>query len=182
MYLRRRSMLDDIKSSASFGLGLVFWILTTVTGAFFAKVQWGQYWNWDIKQTSMLMLLLINVAYFALRAAIDNPNKRASISAAYAIFAMVAVPMLTMVLPNSTPDTLHPKGVLVNKGGLDPAYSIVLWTGALCLTGFYVWAFRVQVRIEELAARLYTRSSRVAAPRVVISDAWPPAADAPASE
>ena len=57
-YLRHRDLRDDIKSRAAFGLALVFWVLTTVTGAIFAKAQWGAYWNWDIKQSAILMLLL----------------------------------------------------------------------------------------------------------------------------
>jgi heme exporter protein C len=169
-YLRTRNWSDDIKSRVSFGFGLLFWILTTVTGAFFAKVQWGGYWNWDIKQTSMLMLLLINIAYFALRSAIENPNKQAAIAAAYAIFAMAAVPTLTYVLPNSTPDTLHPKGVITTKEGLATSYKIVLWTGVLCLTSVYVWGLRIQVRIEQLAMQTRRRSSTKAAPKVVITE------------
>ncbi len=90
--------------------GLVFWALTTVTGAIFAKVQWGAYWNWDIKQGAILMLLLIYVAYFALRAAIDDPRKQATVGAAYASSPCCPRPYLTYVLPNSTPDTPAPEG------------------------------------------------------------------------
>lgn len=147
-YLWKRQVEDDIKSRVSFALGLMFWELTTVTGALFAKVQWGAYWNWDIKQGAILMLLLVFAAYFALRAAIDNPRKQATLGAAYAVFALLAAPYLTYVLPNQTPDTLHPKGTL--QGGLSPQYSIVLWAGVLGLILTYVWAWRVQVAAELL--------------------------------
>jgi len=170
IYLARRRPSDDIKSRVAFAIGLLLWILTTVTGAIFAKVQWGAYWNWDIKERSILMLLLINIAYFALRAAIDNPNKQAAIAAAYAIFAMAAVPALTYVLPNSTPDTLHPKGVITTKEGLDAHYKIVLWSGVLCLTAVFVWAMRIQVRLEELALRVQHSKSTSRGAKVVITD------------
>ncbi len=147
-YLWKRQWEDDIKSRVSFALGLVFWGLTTVTGALFAKAQWGAYWNWDIKQGAILMLLLVFAAYFALRAAVDDPRKQATLGAAYAIFALLAAPYLTYVLPNSTPDTLHPKGTL--QGGLSPQYSLILWTGVLGLILTYVWAWRVQVAAEIL--------------------------------
>lgn len=167
LYLARRRPVDDIKSRVSFGLGLLLWMLTTITGAVFAKVQWGAYWNWDIKQTSILMLLLINIAYFALRSAIENPNKQGTIAAAYAIFAMGAVPALTYIIPNSIPQTLHPKGVMTSKEGLDPQYKIVLWSGVLCLMCVYIWILRIQVRLEELSLR---RASTARAPKVVITD------------
>ena len=41
-YLWKREWTDDIKSRAAFSLGLVFWVLTTVTGAIFAKAQWAR--------------------------------------------------------------------------------------------------------------------------------------------
>ena len=167
LYLRRRDLTDDLKSSVSFGLALLFSLLTTVTGAIFAKAQWGGYWNWDPKQTAILMLLLIYVAYFALRAALDDPRKRASLSAAYALFAVVAVPFLTYILPNSTDLTLHPKNVINTREGLDPSYKIVLWSGVAGLTLVYFWAFRVHVALGQLEMRLNAhlrRASRNVAP------------------
>jgi len=160
VYLRRRRFTDDVKSSVSFGLALLFSLLTTVTGAIFAKSQWGGYWNWDPKQTAILMLLLIYVAYFALRAAVDDPRKRASLSAAYALFAVVAVPFLTYILPNSTDQTLHPKNVINTRDGLDASYKIVLWAGVFGLSLFYFWAFRVQVALGTLELRLNERVRR----------------------
>ncbi len=167
-YLWKRQWEDDIKSRVSFALGLVFWGLTTVTGALFAKVQWGAYWNWDIKQGAILMLLLVFAAYFALRAAISEPRKQATLGAAYAIFALLAAPYLTYVLPNQTPDTLHPKGVL--KGGLSPEYSLVLWAGVLGLILTYIWAWRVQVAAETLQWQV-SRRRRVAHPAPLLDEA-----------
>jgi heme exporter protein C len=157
-YLWKRELLDDVKSHAAFLLGLVFWMLTTVTGAIFARVQWGMYWSWDIKQGSILMLLLVFCAYFALRAAIDDKRKAATISAAYAVFALLAAPYLTYVLPNSTPDTLHPKGTLT--GGLSPEYSLVLWSGVLGLGLVFWWAWRIHVALESVALRLERPSQK----------------------
>jgi heme exporter protein C len=135
-YLRKRSLSDDNKSSVSFGLALLFCLLTTVTGAIFAKVQWGEYWNWDPREKTIFMLLLIYLAYFALRAAFNEPRKRAAVSAAYALFGVAAVPFLTYILPNSTDLTLHPKNVINSRDGLDPGYKIVLWAGGLSLECF----------------------------------------------
>jgi heme exporter protein C len=169
-YLRSRSLVDDIKSRTSFGLGLMFWILTTITGAVFAKTQWGDYWNWDIKQSCILMLLLICVAYFALRAAIDNPDKQATLAAVYAIFTILAVEFLTNIIPNSTDNTLHPKNVLDRSGALDYRYSIILWSGVLSLSIVYIWAFRIQVALEQATIRVAKLRAGVRAPSVRITE------------
>ncbi len=153
-YLRKRSLSDDVKSSVSFGLALLFCLLTTVTGAIFAKVQWGEYWNWDPREKTIFMLLLIYLAYFALRAAFNEPRKRAAISAAYALFGVAAVPFLTYILPNSTDLTLHPKNVINSRDGLDTAYKIVLWAGVFGLSMVYFWAFRLNVALGEMGLRL----------------------------
>lgn len=160
-YLRKRGLRADVKSSVSFGLALLFCLLTTVTGAVFAKVQWGEYWNWDPREKTIFMLLLIYMAYFALRAAFNEPRKRAAVSAAYALFGVAAVPFLTYILPNSTDFILHPKGVISTRDGLDPAYKIVLWSGVLGLSLVYLWAFRLHVALSEMGLRL-DRRARVA--------------------
>ena len=160
-YLWKRDLTDDVKSSVSFGLAILLWSLTTVTGAIFAKAEWGAYWSWDIKQTCIVMLLLIYCAYFALRAAIDDGRKRAAVSAAYTLFALAAVPFLTLVLPNSTPNTLHPK-----NAAFSATYWLVLWSFALGLSLVYLWAFRLHVALETIRLRLDGRAHAASRQRV----------------
>jgi ABC-type transport system involved in cytochrome c biogenesis permease subunit len=50
---------------------------------------WNSYWNWDPRQTSIVLLLLVYGAYTGLRAAIEDPERRATLSAAYALIALV---------------------------------------------------------------------------------------------
>ena len=106
------------------------------------------------------MLTLIYAAYFALRAAVPDPRRQAALAAAYAVFAVLSAPFLTLVLPNSTPQTLHPKGVLTSRDGLSREYSVVLWGGVVGLSLVYVWAWRVQVDLETLQLRLDRRARR----------------------
>ncbi len=163
-YLRFRDLRDDIKSSVSLSLALLLWCLTTVTGAIFAQAEWGAYWSWDIKQISIVMLLLIYVAYFALRAAVDDARKRAAVSAAYTLFALVAVPFLTLILPNSTPNTLHPKNTVFSA-----EYWVILSAFSVGLTLIYIWAYRLHVALELMQRRLDRRA------RVVLQKRTPAA-------
>ena len=64
-FLRTQDVAYDWRSASAAVLGTVFCLLATVSGAVFAKLTWGAYWNWDPRQTSMFILLLIYGAYLA---------------------------------------------------------------------------------------------------------------------
>ena len=112
-YLQKKDIKYDDKAVVAAKLGLIFCILATVTGAMFAKVTWGVYWNWDPRQTSVFILLLIYGAYFALRGAVEIEEKRAALSAVYSIFAFVTVPFLIFIVPRMVP-SLHPNDSIIS--------------------------------------------------------------------
>jgi heme exporter protein C len=107
-YLWKRRPQDDLQAVAAAEVGIVFCILATVTGSIFAQIVWGVFWNWDPRETSILVLLLIYAAYFALRSALDNDEQRRRLSASYNLFAAVTMPFLLFVAPRIADSTLHP--------------------------------------------------------------------------
>lgn len=154
MYLKRRAPKDDHRAAVSAGLGLMFAVLATVTGAIFAKIMWGAYWNWDPRQTSITILLLIYAAYFALRGAVPDPEKRATLAAVYSILAFVTVPFLMFVVPRIY-WSLHPD-VITNadpNNRLDSAHLRVLLASLAGFTGLYVWLYTLGSRIEAIRHR-----------------------------
>ncbi|MGD8440646.1 MAG: cytochrome c biogenesis protein CcsA [Holophagae bacterium] len=154
MYLKRRAPTDDHRAAVSAGLGLMFAVLATVTGAIFAKIMWGAYWNWDPRQTSITILLLIYAAYFALRGAVPDPEKRATLAAVYSILAFVTVPFLMFVVPRIY-WSLHPD-VITNAdpdNRLDSAHVRVLLASLAGFTGLYVWLYTLGSRIEAIRHR-----------------------------
>jgi heme exporter protein C len=109
LYLFRRRPSDDQTSQAAVEVGLVFCVLATVTGAVWARVQWGAYWNWDPRQTSIALAILFYGAYLTLRGAIEDPEARARISSAYCVLGLVVAPFLFFILPRMASFSLHPK-------------------------------------------------------------------------
>ncbi|MFQ6051502.1 MAG: cytochrome c biogenesis protein [Candidatus Hydrothermarchaeota archaeon] len=90
-YLKKRNVkLDDIAHSSA-KLGLLFGALALVTGAIWAKMRWGAFWNWDPRQTTTLILWLVYAAYLTLRSAIVNEEKRARITAVFAILGFICI-------------------------------------------------------------------------------------------
>jgi heme exporter protein C len=164
-YLRKKDLEYDIKSSSAAGLGLIFCILATVTGAIWAKFNWGAYWNWDPRQTSIFVLMLIYGAYFALRSAIEVEEKRANLSAVYSIVAFVTVPFLIFILPRMMTG-LHPgsasdegKGPVVDFS-MDTTMYIVFVSSLIGFTILYLWMYQLRVRVGKIemqneSARIY---------------------------
>lgn len=151
-YLARHGVESDIASSVSAEIGLLFTVLATVTGALWAKAQWGAYWNWDPKQTSIFLLLLTYGAYFMLRAAVEDEDRRATLSAAYALLAVVAVPFLMLIVPKFVaPSALHPAPVVERQ--MNAKVGWVLLAANVGFTGIYVWMLQLKIRLLMAARR-----------------------------
>ena len=149
-YLRRGNMRDDARSFSSARLGFVFTLLATVSGAVFSKLTWGAYWNWDPRQTTILVLLLIYGAYLTLRAAMEEYNRRARVSAVYSLFSFLTVPFLVFIVPRLF-FSLHPTPVLNGSGSvdMDPVMLVTLFAAAADATLIYIWLLLKSSRKEE---------------------------------
>jgi heme exporter protein C len=107
MYLKSRDLKWDTFAFSSAKLGLVFGILTLITGMAWAKDAWNVYWNGDPRMTTALILWFLFAAYFSLRSAIDNREAKARLSAILGIFAYVGVPLT--YISTTVWFSLHPK-------------------------------------------------------------------------
>ncbi|CQR73698.1 Heme exporter protein C [Sporomusa ovata DSM 2662] len=145
-YLRTRQRKYDCLSACSARLGLSFCLLATVSGAVFAKLTWGAYWNWDPRQTTVFILLLIYGAYLALRTAIEETERRAAVSAVYALLSCLSVPFLVFIIPRMY-FSLHPEPVLNGTGkvAMEPIMLYVLLAAVGGATALYclllTWSF-----------------------------------------
>ncbi len=143
-YLIKGRPDQDIKSFVSARLGLLFTVLATLSGMIFAKIEWGTAWNWDPRETTILMLLVVYGAYFALRSAINNSTVRAKVSAVYNILACLVMPYLVFVLPRIL-GGLHPTQTLSSNSGLSIEYRVVMAASAIAMIWLYIWIFRASV-------------------------------------
>jgi len=148
-YLMRKESPDDIRAAVAAKAGLIFAVLATITGSIFAKIMWGSYWNWDPRETSITVLLLIYAAYFALRSAVADPERRATLAAVYAILAFVTVPFLVFIVPRIH-FSLHPDSLINTRGHIDfdARYTQVFLASMAGFTGLYYWIYRLESRIE----------------------------------
>jgi heme exporter protein C len=139
--------IEDAKCAAAMELGLLFAVLATVTGSIFSRIEWGMFWSWDVRQWSILIVMLLFMAYAALRGALVDPETRARLSASYAALSAIPGLFLYIVLPRVM-QTLHSEAnQAVVQGGLGTNYRIVLMGMSLpAFTLLYVWLFQLRVR------------------------------------
>lgn len=151
-YLVRRRPADDAVAAAAVRLGLLFAILALVTGSLFARIMWGSYWNWDPRESSFLLLVFLYAAYLFLRSAIDDPARRATLSAAYALFAAVLMPFLVFVAPRVTA-SLHPQTVINPQGKIlmDTPTKTVFFGALAGFTLLFLWMLSLEARVARLA-------------------------------
>ena len=145
-FLRSGELVADAKSAAAAQLGFIFVILATVSGAVFSKLTWGAYWNWDPRQTTIFVLLLIYGAYLTLRGAMPAGRRRAKVAAVYALFSFLTVPFLVFIIPRLY-FSLHPSPVLNGSGlAMDTIMLAVLMAALADVTGIFYWLFRWQTK------------------------------------
>ncbi len=156
-YLIKKDLQDDLRSASSAGLGLLYCILATVTGSIWAKFNWGSFWNWDPRETSIVILLLIYGAYFALRSAVESDEKRATLSAVYAILAGITVPFFMFIVPRIVA-SLHPEPIVNAEGKvhMNTTMLLVFLSALAGFTALYFWMLSLKIRLArvELSASL----------------------------
>ena len=147
----KKFILIEEKAYNSARLGMLFTILTIITGSIWSKISWGAYWNWDPRQTSIVILLLIYIAYFSLRSALaDNPNK-GRLASSFLIFAMITVPFFVFIIPRLYP-SLHPDPIINpdEKIHLDEKMQITLLVSLVSFTLVYLYLFSIQNRLSKI--------------------------------
>ena len=148
-FLMTREQRFDTCSRIAMEISLLFVVFTMITGDLWTRFEWGVWWTWEPRLTTYLILMLIVIAYFVMRNAVDDPERRAVYSSVISIIALVDVPicfMITRLIPSS----IHP--VVAREGGMAPdmaATVVVVMIGMMLVAfGLYRLRFR-QARLQE---------------------------------
>ncbi|MFT4604058.1 MAG: heme exporter protein C [Rhodothermales bacterium] len=158
-YLRGESPLSDIRALQAARVGFAFGVLGLITGIAWAKFTWyvgtDVWWNFDPRQTMAALQLVIYGAYFVLRTAFDDPERRARVSAAYNVFAALTVPFLLYVVPRQL-SSLHP-GADGNPAFSEitaPEMRLVFYPAVMGFIGLFWILYTQRVRLAALRLRL----------------------------
>jgi heme exporter protein C len=138
----------DLESYTAVHIGVIFGVLTLVTGSIWAKISWGHWWVWGSRQLVLfLVLFLFYSAYFMLRYSVEPGRSRANMSAVYALFGVVLIPVSFLAI-RLAEDIVHP--VVFNRNGPQMDTSMFL-TFLVCLGGML--ALAASLYANELAGK-----------------------------
>jgi len=160
LYLRKKDLKYDYYAEALNQMGIMFCILATITGSIWAKMSWGSFWNWDPRETSIFILLLIYAAYFALRSAVEQEDRRANLASVYSLLAFVTMPFFIFIVPRIY-ESLHPDP-LVNPQGEVKMGGKMLLVFLSSLTGYTVlffWILKMKFDLVRLRLKIKTREN-----------------------
>ncbi len=127
MYLRTKREIWDTRAVSASEAGVIFAILTLITGSLWARSAWGEFWvSWDVRLNTSLVLFLTYLSYLMVRKSIDEPEKRARLSAVFGIFGFISVPLSFLSIRLWNRATIHP--VVVGPGGGGISGDVVIGT------------------------------------------------------
>jgi heme exporter protein C len=114
-YLRTQNLRFDSAAAAINEVAFAFATITLITGMIWGRIIWGIWWAWDPRITSYFICLLMYFGYFMMRRAIDEPHRRARLSAVLSILASVDIVIVWKSIEWFR--TQHPGPVLEIRGG-----------------------------------------------------------------
>src|ERR1700746_968481 len=133
LYVWKRKDKYDWLGVSCAEVGLAFITVVLITGPIRAKPAWGIYWTWDARLTSTFVLWLLYISYLLLRTLIEEPDRRALLSALFGIFAFLDVPIVFGAIRWWR--TQHPAPVIMGGpgSGLEPTMRAVFFFSVLAL-------------------------------------------------
>jgi heme exporter protein C len=152
LFLWKKEREWDIYALASAEIGVVFCTLVLVTGPIWAKPIWGQWWVWDVRLTSTLILWLIYVGYLMLRGQAAAGSMRARYAAVLGIAGFLDIPLIHFSVLWWRAFHPQPK-VITSEGlgkGMDPAMLTTLCISLAAFTLLYIVLMGQRVQIEKM--------------------------------
>ena len=108
-YLTQRKPVWDDLAAAAARVSVQLCSVVLLTGMIWGRSAWGQWWTWSPRLTFSLVLWLLYIVYLTVRMSIESPQRRAVVSAVYAILAFLDVPLVWLSV-RLMPD-IHPTSI-----------------------------------------------------------------------
>ena len=151
LWKRTRSLRFDRLAAAAVEVGVVFTILTLITGSIWGRPTWGVWWTWDARLTSTAVLAVLFLGYLALRRVPAEAHVRARRSAVFALLAAVNVPIIHFSV--IWWQTLHQGATVLNPNLSPTIHGLMAWTLLLSFLAFtllFAWMVTMRYEIETL--------------------------------
>ncbi|MEE8295744.1 MAG: heme ABC transporter permease [Sphingomonadales bacterium] len=155
--------LAGMAAKAAAPIGLVFTALALFTGAFWGKPMWGDWWVWDGRLTSVLVLFFLYLGYIALWQVMEDRGKAAKASSVLALVGVINLPIIKFSVDWWT--TLHQPASIFRLEGptIDGSMLIPLFLMMGAYTFFFatvlIWRIKAEMAERKLETLLREKAS-----------------------
>ena len=149
-YLRKADLKWDRLAAASVEIGLLFTVITILSGMIWARPIWNTWWTWDPRLTTITIMAFTYLGYLLLRRSSEEPEKRARFSAIYAVLGVLSVPLT--FLSAHLLRSIHPVIFLGSSPemAMNPAMYRALFLGLFSFSVLYLALLWQRVRLGRL--------------------------------
>jgi heme exporter protein C len=152
LWPRTRSRRWDRLAGASGEVGVLFCVMTLVTGSIWGRGSWGVWWTWDARLTLTALLCAVFIGYLVLRRSGGDPDTRARRSAVVALLCVLVVPVDHEATTWWT--TLHQGNTLLRANPSIHGLQLVTMLASFVAFGLgFAWLVVHRYRVELLEDR-----------------------------
>ncbi len=154
--LFKRSPTAALWSKACAEVGLMFTVITLITGSIWGRPTWGVWWTWDARLTTTLILALLYAGYLIFTSSMVPGPQRDRMAAALGLVIAIDIPVIYKSV--TWWRTLHQPPSLLRAGGstMDPDMKSILFLCFFAMLFVAIWLLwvravnlKLQASIEE---------------------------------
>jgi heme exporter protein C len=156
-YLITKDPKWDIVEVAAVEISVVFFFITIILGSIWARPAWNTWWTWDPRLTTAAVTELIYVAYFMLRAGLDDPERRARFGAVYALLGGLSAPITFMAIRlfrSIHPVVIGAAGASQEKMNMSGDMKVAFFFALFAFTVIFIDLFWNRIRLGQLENRV----------------------------
>ena len=148
--IRKNRWWDRLALSAA-EIGVVFFSLVLITGSIWGKAAWFVWWTWSPRLTLSLLLCLLYMAYLLIRNYIEDPERKAMVSAVFGIIAFMDTPLVWFSIRWWRDN--HPSPML-ETGRLSPSMRPAFFVCLFAFQIFFIYLLRRRFYLESVRSEL----------------------------
>ncbi|MDX6482036.1 MAG: heme exporter protein [Gaiellaceae bacterium] len=153
-HLWKRDPRADLESYVCVHQGIIFGAMVLITGSIWAKISWGRWWVWSEDELVLFLILyLFYCAYFMLRFSIDPGPQRANLSAVYALFGVVLIPVSFAAI-RLAKEFLHPRLFTLKGPNFGGSILVTYLVAQVAMLVLAYTLYRIEIAGKRLDLRL----------------------------
>ncbi len=171
-FLIWRHNVADLLARQAAPLGAAFTLITLITGMLWGKPMWGDYWVWDARLTSVLLLFLLYIGYIGLSNSGEHEERTKVACAWLALIGAINLPIIKFSV--EWWNTLHQPASILKMSGpsIDGSMLMPLLLMIVAFTALFVALLLVRADTALKAGKLRRKQiQRIARKNAMLKEA-----------